>query len=152
LQNNDSIAEFIEATASHLRRFRGFEAKIVAAILEKIWNWARALRQDPLCSEFLRVVRTSVSLWSSLFDASSRSSSNHHTGSFKDTPHFYMSTLAFDLIRSRGSSSEAIALTDLWVSTGAFDALEASLGEALHHGTEDEQVELCSASSRTWDS
>jgi len=55
-----------------------------------------------------------------------------------------MSTLAFQLICNPDSSSEAIALTDLWVSTGVFDALEASLGEVLRYGTEDEQAELCS--------
>jgi hypothetical protein len=40
-----------------------------------------------------------------------------------------------------------MALTELWVVTGVFDALEASLGEVLLHGTEDEKVELCSTSS-----
>jgi hypothetical protein len=144
LQSNDFIAEFIEATASQLRRFRGFEANIVMSFLDKLWNWARAFRQDPLCSEFLSVIRTSAPFWSSLFDASSRSTRDSQTDSFHHTPHYYMSILAFQLICSRDSSSHAIALTDLWISTGVFDALEVSLGEVLRRGTDDEQVDLCS--------
>lgn len=58
-----------------------------------------------------------------------------------------MINLVFTLMRSRNSRSEAEALTELWVSTGIFEALEVSVGEALHHGTEDEQVELCGAPS-----
>jgi hypothetical protein len=33
--NNDAIVEFVHATASHLRRFSGIEAKTVAAIVER---------------------------------------------------------------------------------------------------------------------
>jgi hypothetical protein len=149
LRSNNTIAEFLRATGSHLRRFRGFEAMNVAAILEKLWSWAQAFRYDSLCSEFLRVIRTSAPLWSSLFEASSRCTGKHHSGSFADTPHFYVGKLAAHLVLSRDSSSEAMALTELMVSTGVFNALEASLGEALLYGTEDEQIELCSASSRT---
>lgn len=144
LQNSDSIAEFVDATASHLRRFNGPQVTNVAGILEKFWNWANDFRQDPLCSEFLRIIRTSVPLWSSLFEVSSRSTGNYGTSSFINTPHYYMSTLVVHLIWCRDSPSEAMALTELWVVTGVFDALEASLGEVLLHGTEDEKVELCS--------
>src|ERR1700683_5645812 len=35
LLNNDAIVEFVHATASHLRRFSGIEAKTVAALMEK---------------------------------------------------------------------------------------------------------------------
>jgi len=147
LQNNDTIADFVQATASHLQRFRDFKAKILPAVLEKIWNWAKAFEQDPLCSEFLRVVRTSAPLWSSLFEASSRSNSQASTDSFVDMPNYYVITLADRLIRNRNTSSEAMALTELWISNGVFDALEASLGAVLHRGTEDEQVELCGTSS-----
>jgi len=150
LQSNDFIAEFIEATASQLRRFRGLEANIVMSFLDKLWNWARAFRQDPLCSEFLSVIRTSAPFWSSLFDASSRSTRDSQTDSFHHTPHYYMSILAFQLICSRDSSSHAIALTDLWISTGVFDALEVSLGEVLRRGTDDEQVDLCSHLARIY--
>ena len=59
LLNNDTIIEFVYATASHLHRFSGIEAKTVVAIMEKYWSWAGANRNDPLCSEFLRVVWTS---------------------------------------------------------------------------------------------
>jgi hypothetical protein len=148
LRNNATIAEFVGATASHLRRFRGFEAKNAAALLEKLWNWARSYRSDPLCSEFHRVIRTSAPLWSSLFEASSRSTDDH-PGSFMDTQQFYMSNLANHLIITRESPSDAIALTELWVSTGIFDAMEASLREVVRCGTEDEQVEFCRASSHT---
>ena len=150
LLNNDAIVEFVHATASHLRRFSGIEAKTVAAIMEKYWSWARANRNDPLCSEFLRVVRTSDLLWRSLFEASSRSMGNRYLGSFHNTPHFYMSNLARCLAVSRDSTPEAVALTELWISTGIFDALEASLAEVLSRGTEDEQVELCSTSCCPW--
>ncbi|KIM86628.1 hypothetical protein PILCRDRAFT_310097 [Piloderma croceum F 1598] len=148
LRNNATISEFVGATASHLRRFRGFEAKNAAAILEKLWNWARSFRSDPLCSEFHRVVRTSAPLWSSLFDASSRSTD--HPGSFIDTPQFYVINLANHLIITRDSSSEAIALTELWVSTGIFDAMEVSLREVARCGTEDEQVEFCGDLARIY--
>lgn len=141
LRNNATIAEFVGATASHLRRFRGFEAKNAAAILEKLWNWARSFRSDPLCSEFHRVIRTSAPLWRNLFEVSSRPTD--HTGSFIDTPQFYVSNLANHLIITRGSPLEAIALTELWVSTGIFDAMEASLLEVMRYGTENEQVEFC---------
>jgi hypothetical protein len=147
LQNADFIAEFVLATASHLRRFRDFEATAVANILQKLWNWALAFRQDPLCSEFLRVVRTSAPLWSSLFEASSRPTGAYNAGSFVNTLQYNMSTLAFHHILTRETSSEAKALNGLWTSTGVFDALEASLGEVLRQGTEDNQVELCSAFS-----
>jgi hypothetical protein len=147
LRNNATIAEFVGATASHLRRFRGFEAKNAAAILEKLWNWARSFRSDPLCSEFHRVIRTSAPLWRNLFEVSSRPTD--HTGSFIDTPQFYVSNLANHLIITRGSPLEAIALTELWVSTGIFDAMEASLLEVMRYGTENEQVEFCSAFSYT---
>lgn len=150
LLNNDAIVEFVHATASHLRRFSGIEAKTVAAIMEKYWSWARANRNDPLCSEFLRVVRTSELFWRSLFEASSRSMGNRFIGSFQDTPHYYMSNLARCLAVSRDSTAEAIALTELWISTGIFGALEASLTEVLSCGTRDEQVELCSTSCCSW--
>ena len=150
LLNNDTIVEFVHATASHLRRFSGIEATTVAAIMDKYWSWARANRNDPLCSEFLRVVRTSDLLWKSLFEASSRSIGNRYIGSFHDTPHFYTSNLARCLAVSRDSTPEAVALTELWISTGIFDALEASLAEVLSRGTEDEQVELCSTSCCPW--
>jgi hypothetical protein len=142
LQNNEFIAEFIQGTASHLRRFRDFEATGVATIIEKLWNWARAFEKDPLCSEFLRVIRTSATLWSGFFEASSRSTDKHITASFENTPHYYMSSLASHLVHCRASSDEAKALCALWVSTGVFDALEVTVWEALRHGTEDEQVEL----------
>ena len=141
-QNNDTIAEFVNATASHLRRF-GIEAITVVTVLKLIWKWARANRNDPLCSEFLRVVRTSEPLWRSLFETSLTSAGSRRVGSFNDTPHYYMSHFVHCLAASRDSASEAIAQIELWISIGIFDALEASLREVLRHGTEDEQVELC---------
>ncbi|KIM80379.1 hypothetical protein PILCRDRAFT_531388 [Piloderma croceum F 1598] len=150
LLNNDAIVEFVHATASHLRRFSGIEAETVAAIMEKYWSWARANRNDPLCFEFLRVIRTSDLLWRSLFEASSRSMGNRYIGSFHDTPHFYMSNLARCLAVNRDSTPEAVALTELWISTGIFDALEASLVDVLSRGTEDEQVELCTNLTRIY--
>jgi hypothetical protein len=148
LQNNDFIAEFIQATASHLRRFSGFECAGVACVFEKLWNWASAFRQDPLCSEFLRVVRTSVPFWSSIFEASSKPSGEDRPTSFEQTLYYDMSTLTNNHIIDRDSSSEAVALAELWVSTGIFDALETSLEEVLRHGTEDDQVKLSRGSSR----
>lgn len=146
LLNNDTIVDFVHATASHLRHFSGIEAKTVAAIMEKYWSWARAHRDDPLCSEFLRVVRTSNLLWRSICNASLRSTDISFIGSFHDTPHYYMSNLARCLAVSRDSTLEAVALTELWISTGIFDAMEASLAEVFSRGTEDEQVELCGTS------
>lgn len=143
LRNEDTIAAFVEAIPSHLQRFRDFEATIVLDILGKFWSWARATRKDPLCSIFLKSIRTSVPLWRSLFEASLRPANKRTTASFACTPHFHICTLAFHLVQSRDSSTEAMALTELWVSTGVFDALEVSIGEVLRHGTEEEQVELC---------
>lgn len=57
-----------------------------------------------------------------------------------------MSNLARCLAVSRDSTLEAVALTELWISTGIFDAMEASLAEVFSRGTEDEQVELCGTS------
>ena len=107
LRNNATISEFVGATASHLQRFRGFEAKNVVVILEKLWNWARFFRSDPLCSEFHRIIRTSVPLWSSLFEASSRSTGDH-PGSFIDTLQFYVSNLANRLIITRDSRKPSL--------------------------------------------
>jgi hypothetical protein len=146
LRNEDTIAAFVEAIPSHLQRFRDFEATIVLDILGKFWSWARATRKDPLCSIFLKSIRTSVPLWRSLFEASLRPANKRTTASFACTPHFHICTLAFHLVQSRDSSTEAMALTELWVSTGVFDALEVSIGEVLRHGTEEEQVELCGES------
>lgn len=140
LQSNEFIAEFIQGTASHLRRFRDFEATGVATVLEKLGNWAHAFKEDPLCSEFINVIRTSASLWSGLFEASSRSTNKRTTASFKNTPHHYMSALGSHLSRSRGTPDEAKALSALWVSNGVFDAVEMAVLEALRHGTEDELV------------
>jgi len=82
-------------------------------------------------------------LWSSLFEASSRTIDKHVTAAFIDTPHFHISALAFNLVRSRASSEEAKALSELWVSTGVFDALETAFEEALRYGTENEQIHFC---------
>ena len=104
LQNNAFITEFIQATASHLRRFSGFEGATVAAIFEKLWNWALAFRQDPLCSEFLRVIRTSAPFWNSIFEASSRPSGEYRPRLFEQTLHYHMSTLANHIV-DRDSSN-----------------------------------------------
>jgi hypothetical protein len=149
LQNNEFIAEFIQGTASHLRRFRDFEATGAATVLEKLWNWAKAFEKDPLCSEFLRVFRTSAPLWGGFFEASSRSTDKHITASFEDTPHYYMSILGSHHVHCRASSDDAKALSALWVTNGVFDALEVTIWEALRHGTEDQQVELSSMSSQS---
>jgi len=148
LQDNDTIAEFIQATTSHLRRFRDFEGTTVTGILVTFWNWARVFQQDPLCAEFLRVIRTSAPLWSAIFEVLSRPNGQQSDEPFSSTQHGYISTLAVQLVHDRSSSSESMALTELWVSAGVFDALEASIGEVLLHGTEDEQITFCSTSSR----
>lgn len=147
LQNNEFIAEFIQATALHMRRFRNHEAQGVAHILEWLWIWAHNFRTDLLCAEFLRVIRTSALLWGSLFEASSRTTDKHKTETFKSTPHSSVSALASKHVLTRASSDEAKALAELWVSTGVFEAVEVTLGEALRYGTDDELVELSGASS-----
>jgi hypothetical protein len=148
LRNKDFIARFVESFTSHVQRFRDFEAIVVTDILMKFWSWARAIRKNPLCSTFLKSVRTSAPLWSSLFGAISKPANKRTTDSFTNTTHFHVLMLAFHMIQSRDDSAEAMALTELWVSTGIFEALEVSLGEVLRHGTEEEQMELCSASFR----
>jgi hypothetical protein len=139
LYNKRTIADVVRATASHLRRFRGLEASTVALVIEKLWQWTRAFRRDPLCAEFLKTVRTSAPLWRGLFDAS-KSPNEPNTPLFRQSLHYSMVTLATGLILSRETSSEAKALTEFWVSIGIFDALESCIEEAVRIGTEDDQI------------
>jgi len=145
LQNDEFIADFIQATATHLRHFHGSEAESTALIIGKIWNWAAAFKEDPLCSRFLDEIRTSVPFWTNLFEASLGSLGS--TKRFEMTLCHHAGDLTNCLVHHRYTASEAEAVTKLLVSTRIFDALEASLGEVLRHGTQDDQFELCSTSS-----
>jgi hypothetical protein len=149
LQTNEFISDFVQATASHLRRFRGFKAEAVASFLDKFWAWASAHKQDPLCAQFLRELRTSAPFWSNLFEASLKSVGHRSKKSFEGTLHHNMSVLAGRLVVTCDSPEDAQAVTKLLVSTCIFDALEASLEEVLCNGTKEDQFELCRAYSRT---
>ena len=146
LQNKDTIADFVEATASHLRGFRSLEANKVAAILKKLTLWSRAFRDDPLCTEFLRVVRTSEPLWRSLFTVSNSPSG---ASSFTDSLHDSMLRLVIFLAFRQETSLESKALTELWASAGIFDALDGCIEEAFGYDTENHE-DLFSASSTSF--
>jgi len=78
------------------------------------------------------------------------SSKKDSIDSFEGTLHCQMSILASHFIQTRHTASEAMAMTELWVSAGVFDALEVSIGEVLRYGTDEDQMAFCRASSHIW--
>jgi hypothetical protein len=148
-QTKKFIAKFVRATASHFKRFDNAEVAVAGYNFHMLWLWARHFRQDALCAVFLTTIRTSAPFWRNLFEASSRAPSHCNNG-FQRTPYWTTPEFASSLIDCRDSASEAQALAKLWVSTGIFDALEVTIGEALHHGQENEQLKLCRTPSCFW--